>query len=147
MLYSACHSFLVDLDDPMWLTLVPDASDRKALLEHSKQPLPIADSAITEYLESFVGKVKLYNNSVFVLRSLHNGVYTFHDLMQHARSKLFDVETEFELDWIQSTIETALQLIPAKYFPLTDQTESDILKPLWIFIDKAFDNLEVDVRR
>ncbi|KAI7855599.1 hypothetical protein BDC45DRAFT_534393 [Circinella umbellata] len=44
-------------------------------------------------------------------------------------------------------MDTALRLYPAKYFPLTDQTESDILKRTWIFIDKVFDNLPFDPKK
>ena len=67
--------------------------------------------------------------------------------MEQARSTHFDPNNDFDMDWAQSTIETALKLYPANYFPLTDQTESDILKRIWIFIEKAFDNLPVVVRR
>ena len=67
--------------------------------------------------------------------------------MKQLRSQHFDVENDFAMGWIQSTMDTALRLYPAKYFSLTDQTESDILKQIWILIDKAFDNLPIDVRR
>ena len=67
--------------------------------------------------------------------------------MEQARSTHFDPINDFDMEWTQSTIETALRLYPANYFPLTDQTEFDILKRIWIFIDKVFDNLPVVVRR
>ncbi|KAI8137318.1 hypothetical protein BJV82DRAFT_635858 [Fennellomyces sp. T-0311] len=81
-----------------------------------------------EYLNSYIGKTN------------------FNDLMDHARSQMFSFEKEFEMEWAQSTIETALRLYPAEFIPLTNQTEWDVLKKIWVFIDKAFDDVPVDVR-
>ncbi|KAI9311615.1 hypothetical protein BX666DRAFT_1867420, partial [Dichotomocladium elegans] len=69
-------------------------------------------------------------------------------LMSHARSQFFDFMDDFDMDWAQHSMETALRLFgfPGKNIPLNDHTESDVLKRMWIFIDKAFDNVDVDVR-
>lgn len=54
-----------------------------------------------------------------------------------------------DLHWAQNTMEASLLLhaFPGKYFPITDQSESDVLKNLWLFIDKAFDDTAINTRR
>ncbi|KAI7856326.1 hypothetical protein BDC45DRAFT_503668 [Circinella umbellata] len=123
----AAHSFILDTSNPIWLKKF-DEPDWQEIMGKNKVELDVVDSRIATYLESFLGK------------------HSFKELMEQARSTHFDPINDFDMDWAQSTIETALKLYPTNYFPLTDQTESDILKRIWIFIEKAFDNLPVVVR-
>ncbi|KAI9470421.1 hypothetical protein BDB00DRAFT_777015, partial [Zychaea mexicana] len=117
-------------NDQVWINWFPDERDLNAIVNTKKKRLPPICVELITYLDTFVGKK------------------TYHELMNHACSKFFDLENEAEseMDWAQSSIETALRLYPAQFFPLTDQTESDILKRVWIFIDKAFDNIPIDIR-
>ncbi|KAI9311614.1 hypothetical protein BX666DRAFT_910300 [Dichotomocladium elegans] len=55
-----CHSFILDVDDPIWLTLFPDEMDRKVLFEHKRNPLPEIKPELKEYLSSYIGKVSCW---------------------------------------------------------------------------------------
>lgn len=63
-------------------------------------------------------------------------------MIRHARQQHFD------LDWAQNTIESALRLYKANYFPwATGGTEGDFIRRMWSFIDTAFDDMPVNVYR
>ncbi|KAG0171345.1 hypothetical protein DFQ29_008888 [Apophysomyces sp. BC1021] len=67
-------------------------------------------------------------------------------LEKQVRKRLFDFHIDFELDWAQYSIQTAIRPFRANYFPLTNQTEADIIRCVWSFIDTAFDNVKLDTR-
>ncbi|KAI9249436.1 hypothetical protein BDA99DRAFT_542137 [Phascolomyces articulosus] len=68
------------------------------------------------------------------------------DLEKRSSKRLYDFDIEFELDWAQSSFQNAIRLFHANYFPLTNQTEADITRRLWNFIDTVFDNEKEDVK-
>ncbi|KAG1468313.1 hypothetical protein G6F56_003902 [Rhizopus delemar] len=43
-------------------------------------------------------------------------------------------------------MQSALRLFKSHYIPLTDQSEADIIRRIWYFVDTAFDNVRIDVR-
>ncbi|KAI8149326.1 hypothetical protein BJV82DRAFT_662627 [Fennellomyces sp. T-0311] len=126
----AAHSFIIDLSDPIWKTLFQHKQDREEIYSIKAKNMPAVDVRFKQYLESYIDKT------------------TFSDLLAHARSQYFDPIKDYDMHWAQHTMETALLLypFPGKYFPLSDQTESDILKHLWIFVDKAFDDTPITIR-
>ncbi|KAI9319762.1 hypothetical protein BX666DRAFT_2131756 [Dichotomocladium elegans] len=48
------------------------------------------------------------------------------------------------MNWAQHSMETSLRLFgfPGKHIPINYHTETDVLKRLWIVIDKAFDDVQ-----
>ncbi|CEI95224.1 hypothetical protein RMCBS344292_09416 [Rhizopus microsporus] len=43
-------------------------------------------------------------------------------------------------------MQSALRLFKSYYIPLTDQSEADIIRRIWYFVDTAFDDVSIDVR-
>ncbi|KAI7858040.1 hypothetical protein BDC45DRAFT_434755, partial [Circinella umbellata] len=75
------------------------------------------------------------------------GLTTIEALETRVRKRYFDFHEEFYLDWAQNSIQNVLRLFHAEYFPLTTQTEPDIIRRVYTFIDTIFDdNHSLDVR-
>ncbi|CAO3687004.1 unnamed protein product [Rhizopus stolonifer] len=49
-------------------------------------------------------------------------------------------------EWIRSTMLDYLRLFKYNYMPLTDQTEGDMLRRVWLFIDTLFDDSKIRCR-
>lgn len=54
---SPCHSFILDLDNPVWQTVFKEQEDREAPVEFKKKGLPEVGKQLEEYLGSYLGKV------------------------------------------------------------------------------------------
>lgn len=68
------------------------------------------------------------------------------ELIKQTRKHHFDFDSEFDLDWAQQLMQSALRLFKSHYIPLTDQSEADIIRRIWYFVDTAFDDVSIDVR-
>lgn len=49
-------------------------------------------------------------------------------------------------DWIRNTLLEYLKLFKCNYLPLTDQSEGDVLRRVWIFLDTVFDDSKISCR-
>ncbi|KAI7858037.1 hypothetical protein BDC45DRAFT_544033 [Circinella umbellata] len=95
----------------------------------SPHPLPEIPEQLLNYLNDFIG------------------LTTIEALETRVRKRYFDFHEEFYLDWAQNSIQNVLRLFHAKYFPLTTQTEADIIRRVYTFIDTIFDDKHnLDVR-
>ncbi|KAI9264252.1 hypothetical protein BDA99DRAFT_604670 [Phascolomyces articulosus] len=52
---------------------------------------------------------------------------------------------QFE-EMAQHLLQTVIRLFYSTFFPITDQTEGDMIRRIWNFIDYALDNMKVDIR-
>ncbi|KAI7848516.1 hypothetical protein BDC45DRAFT_523056 [Circinella umbellata] len=123
----SCHRFILDLadEDVRKQFTVNELTD---ICNQEAHPLPPISSQLLEYLNSFIN------------------LKTIEDLEKQVRKRLYNFDEEFDLDWAQSSIQNAIRLFHANFFPLTDQTEADIIQRVWSFVDTIFDNTNVDVR-
>jgi hypothetical protein len=48
--------------------------------------------------------------------------------------------------WIKRTLLEYLNLFKCNYLPLTDQSEGDVLRRVWFFLDTVFDNSKISCR-
>lgn len=64
----------------------------------------------------------------------------------HNNAKIFHPIKDPDLHWIQKSIVEALDLYFYKLLPLTDQSEADLLRRVWHFLEKCFDPVGVQVR-
>ncbi|KAI9262111.1 hypothetical protein BY458DRAFT_515462, partial [Sporodiniella umbellata] len=71
---------------------------------------------------------------------------TLDGLINQTRKRYYNFDEAFDLEWAQFSIISALRLFQGNYFPLTDQTEADMIRRVWSFIDTAFDNVDLDIR-
>ncbi|KAG0166868.1 hypothetical protein DFQ29_000761 [Apophysomyces sp. BC1021] len=124
---NAAHSFILDLGDAVW-SEVFNEEELEELRTYKVKKLPEVNGELLDYLNSYTNITNL------------------DDLISHARSQTFNFDKQFDLDWVQDTIYTALRLFKAKYIPLSDQTEADIIRRVWYFVDTAYDDLPIDVR-
>ena len=72
---------------------------------------------------------------------------TIDKLEKRVRKRMFDFHEEFIFDWAQYSFQTVIHLFHSNFFPITNQTEEDIIRRIWSLIDYAFDNMKMDVRR
>jgi hypothetical protein len=49
-------------------------------------------------------------------------------------------------DWIRNTLLEYLKLFKYNHLPLTDQSEGDVLRRVWIFLDTVFDDSKISCR-
>ncbi|KAI9317093.1 hypothetical protein BX666DRAFT_2019122 [Dichotomocladium elegans] len=119
--------FIIDPTDPVWQSVF-SISELKEISELHAHTLPPVSDTLLEYLNSFTNLTNI------------------RDLDEHCRSRTFSFEEEYDLDWSQMSIDSALRLYKSKYLPLTTHTEVDVIRRIWFFVDTAFDNLDIDVR-
>ncbi|ORX51979.1 hypothetical protein DM01DRAFT_1375189 [Hesseltinella vesiculosa] len=96
--------------------------------KHRPQTLPPCPEQLLNYLNQF------------------SDIKTLDALISQVKKRQYDFDQEFDLEWAQYSIISALRLFQGNYFPLTDQTEADMIRRVWSFIDSAFDNVNLDVR-
>ncbi|KAI7873272.1 hypothetical protein K492DRAFT_139073, partial [Lichtheimia hyalospora FSU 10163] len=113
--------------DAHWLDFfsAEELKELKTYKATSLAPLPLD---VHDYLYSFVGKQNLEL------------------LYMHTNSKIFHPIKNPDLHWIQKTMVEALDLFFYKLLPLTDQSDSDLLRRVWHFLEKCFDPVGVQVR-
>jgi hypothetical protein len=55
--------------------------------------------------------------------------------------------TDSAKEWAQSTILNTIKLFMCNYIPLTDQSEGDVIRRIWILLDTVFDHSTIISRR
>ncbi|KAI7851151.1 hypothetical protein BDC45DRAFT_445922 [Circinella umbellata] len=124
---SSCHSFILDLGDEK----IRKEFTREELDEicgENPHPLPRAVPQLLDYVNGYIN------------------LMTINKLEKRVRKRMFDFDEEFILDWAQYSFQTVISIFHSNFFPITNQTEGDIIRRIWSFIDYAFDNMKVDVR-
>ncbi|KAI9268137.1 hypothetical protein BDA99DRAFT_558312 [Phascolomyces articulosus] len=121
---NSSHSFILDLADEN-LRKEFTTKELEEIDNEKLHPFPSVSPKLLDYLHIFK---------------------TIRDLETRARKDCLILTKN--LTWIgaQFSIQWAIRLFHAKYFPLTDQTESDIIRCVWGFIDTVFDNVDIVVR-
>lgn len=68
-------------------------------------------------------------------------------LYTEVKAANFHPRKDEALAWAQTTVMDTIKLFMSSYFPLSDQSESDILRRIWSLIDSVFDHSEIKSRR
>ncbi|KAG2222345.1 hypothetical protein INT45_009818 [Circinella minor] len=124
---SSCHSFILDLgDEKIRKEFTQEELDE--ICRKNPHPLPPATPQLLDYVNGFIN------------------LTTIDELEKRVRKRMFDFDKEFILDWAQYSLQTVIRLFHSNFFPITDQTEGDMIRRIWNFIDYAFDNMKVDIR-
>ncbi|KAF7730005.1 hypothetical protein EC973_003418, partial [Apophysomyces ossiformis] len=121
------HSFIMDPNDSHWL----DYFTKEELDEIKTFKIPTMDdipSDLHEYLYSYRGKRDL--DALFKHRSL----------------KFFHPIEESDLHWAHKAIVEATDLYHYGYMPISTQSEADLLRRVWSFTEKCYDESCIDVR-
>ncbi|KAI8394113.1 uncharacterized protein BYT42DRAFT_591550 [Radiomyces spectabilis] len=122
-----CEHFIIDPSDPLWESrFTKDEIDE--ISSHKAHTLPPCPEQLLNYLNKF------------------SDLETLDALRRQIRKRHYEFDEDFDLEWAQFSIISALRLFQGNYFPLTDQTEADMMRRIWSFIDTAFDNVKVDIR-
>lgn len=85
-------------------------------------------------------KLQDYINS---LKSTTN----LNDLYNLLKERSFHAVKEPELEWINSALSEDVKLFMFNYFSLSDNSETDLLRRLWFFIDTLYDSSRINCRR
>ncbi|KAG1049129.1 hypothetical protein G6F43_008526 [Rhizopus delemar] len=121
------HSFIIAPDNPVWKSRFT-ADELKEIRSKNPHPLPPCSDTLLNYLNIFTD------------------LKTVDELIKQTRKRHFDFDSEFDLDWAQQSMQSTLRLFKSHYILLTDQSEADIIRRIWYFVDTAFDNVNIDVR-
>lgn len=68
-------------------------------------------------------------------------------MYKHVKSDDFHPKEESKLEWAQFTVLETIKLYMSGYFPLSDHSESDILRRIWMPLEKVFDCSVITARR
>ncbi|CAO3677533.1 hypothetical protein G6F70_000199 [Rhizopus microsporus] len=123
---SLSHGFNIDPSNPLWKNRFTN-DEIGETRRHNPHTLPPCPDQLLDYLNHFSDKK------------------TLNALISQTRKRHCDFDKEFNLEWAQPSIISALRLFRGNYFPLTDQTEADMIRRIWSFIGKAFDNVNLDI--
>lgn len=120
---SPVHSMVLDVSDKSWLKyFTPE--EIQEIKNHQKKVLVDLPSTIEDYIK----KIRECQN-VTMLKSM-------------LTQELSDPGCE----WIRSSLLQYIHLFKCNYLPLSAQTEGDILRRIWFFVDTAFDYSKIDCR-
>lgn len=120
---SPVHSMVFDVSDKSWLKyFTPE--EIQEIKNHQKKVLIDLPSTMEDYIK------KLRECQDFTVL---NSILT---------QELSDPGCE----WIRSSLLQFVHLFKCNYLPLSSQTESDILRRVWFFVDTAFDYSKIDCR-
>ncbi|OBZ80984.1 hypothetical protein A0J61_10968, partial [Choanephora cucurbitarum] len=117
------HSMVFDVSDKSWLKyFTPE--EIKEIKNYQKKVLVYLPSTIEDYVK------KLREcQDVTVLKSM-----------------LTKESSDSSCEWIRSSLLQYIHLFQCNYLPLSAQTEGDILRRIWFFVDTAFDYSKIDCR-
>ncbi|KAG1474063.1 hypothetical protein G6F56_000588 [Rhizopus delemar] len=117
------HSMVLDVSDKSWLKhFTPE--EIQEIKNYQKKVLEDLSSTIEDYVK------KLREcQDVTVLKSM-------------LKQELSDPGCE----WIRSSLLQFIHLFKCNYLSLSTQTEGDILRRIWFFVDTAFDDSKIDYK-
>lgn len=120
---SPVHSMVLDVSDKSWLKyFTPE--EIQEIKNHQKEVLVYLPSTIQDYIKK--------------LRECQN--------VTMLKSMLTQELSDPGCEWIRSSLFQYIHLIKCDYLPLSAQTEGDILRRIWFFVDTAFDYSMIDCR-
>ncbi|KAG1145190.1 hypothetical protein G6F37_012183 [Rhizopus arrhizus] len=117
------HSMIIDLSDIKWKKYLT-AEEINEVRTFKQKELVGLPSEVEDYFESLKKSI----DSVALKTQLTE------DLDCSACS------------WIKRTLLEYLNLFKCNYLPLTDQSEGDVLRRVWFFLDTVFDNSKISCR-
>lgn len=118
---------VLDIDDDNWKAYF-SAEDLYEIREH----LDIEHETFPSCMQEFLDAIPKTNNISEIFRFILD--------------KRVEPETNPELYWLVSSLEAVAYMFISKYIPITDQTERDLIRRVWCFIDTAFDFSELKFR-
>ncbi|KAI7907272.1 uncharacterized protein BX663DRAFT_133377 [Cokeromyces recurvatus] len=108
------HSLILDTADKCWETVFNE-KDLKEIKTYNLKPLASLPSKMEECIDSL------------------KHITDLDELYKTLKQQELQPLKESQLEWLQSSLYNAVKLFMFNYFPLTDQSESDILKRLVVF--------------
>ncbi|KAG2191987.1 hypothetical protein INT47_000779 [Mucor saturninus] len=118
-----CHSLIFDSGDNCWNNYLTEEEliEIKSYQLKKFPPLPLE---LKEYLQTLLKYTSLDLDTLYCKLSS----VRLHPVNESAK------------EWAQSTILNTIKLFMCHYIPLTDQTESDVIRRIWILLDTVFDH-------
>ncbi|KAI9343717.1 hypothetical protein BD770DRAFT_193960 [Pilaira anomala] len=117
------HSMVLNVSGKSWLKyFTPE--EIQEIKNHQKKVLVDLSSTIEDYIKK--------------LRECQN--------VTMLKSMLAQELSDPGCEWIRSSLLRCIHLFECNYLPLSAQTEGDILRRIWFFVDTAFDYSKIDCR-
>ncbi|KAG1580612.1 hypothetical protein G6F47_010490 [Rhizopus delemar] len=118
-----CHSLIFDSGDKCWDEYFTEEEliEIKSYQLKKFPPLPLE---LKEYLQTLLKYTSLDLDTLYCKLST---------------VRLHPVNDSVK-EWAQSTILSTIKLFMCNYIPSTDQSESDVIRKIWILLDTVFDH-------
>ncbi|KAI7900632.1 uncharacterized protein BX663DRAFT_151916 [Cokeromyces recurvatus] len=118
-----CHSLILDSGDQCWETVF------------TKEDLNEIKTFKLKRLPNLPTDLENYFNSLLLLSTEND----LDKLYTNVKAANFHPRNDKALAWAQTIVLNTIKLFMSNYFPLSDQSEADILRRIWLLIDTVFD--------
>ncbi|KAL9549077.1 hypothetical protein PS6_006280 [Mucor atramentarius] len=117
------HSLIFDTSDKSWSTYFTK-EELEEIVAFKPRKLDELPNTLKSYMED--------------LRKLND--------IETLRKKLAEETGSSACEWVRYTVLEYIKVFKYQYLPLLDQTEGDMMRRIWLFIDTAFDASPIHCR-
>lgn len=114
----------MDITDKSWVPFF-SKEEIEEISNFSPKPLPKLPTILSSYIDS--------------LKQIKD--------MKELKRKLMEETGCSACDWVRYTMLGYIKLFKFNYLPLTGQTEGDLMRKIWFFVDTVFDASPINCRR
>lgn len=123
LLFSPVHSLIFDTNDKSWASYFTKEEIKEITMYKPKKLDELPD---------------VLNNYIEDLKKLRD--------VDTLKKKLSEETTCSACEWVRYTVLDYFKLFKYGYLPLSDQTEDDMMRRIWFFIDTVFDASPIHCR-
>ncbi|KAI9254745.1 hypothetical protein EDC94DRAFT_236636 [Helicostylum pulchrum] len=120
-------SLILDINDDHWTGYFSPEE-----LREIKEVTTPTDSKLPENMTNFINTIPKTTK--------------LKEIFLHLNSQIIDPYQDRDVYWLKNTLQQAADLFETGYIPLTNQTERDLIRRVWGFIDTAYDSSELTFR-
>ncbi|CAG8597602.1 9468_t:CDS:10 [Ambispora gerdemannii] len=118
-----CHSFIIDPEDRSFVEEnIFSPSELKEIYTYNQKSFPNLLQDLLEYLGSYQLAPRVFRSEPW--------------------QSAYNRQRDFDRDWIRNTVDNFIREYEADSLKKGDHLEGWLLSHVWLFIDKAFENIE-----
>ncbi|CAB4400787.1 unnamed protein product [Rhizophagus irregularis] len=124
-----CHSFIIDPEDRTFVEEnIFSPTELKEIYTYNQKSLP----NLPQYLLEYLGSYQLSTISDLRARVFRSEPW----------QSAYNRQKDFDRDWIRNTVDNLIREYETDSLKKRDHLEGWLLSHIWLFIDKAFENIE-----
>ncbi|PKK63744.1 hypothetical protein RhiirC2_666905 [Rhizophagus irregularis] len=118
-----CHSFIIDPEDRTFVEEnIFSPTELKEIYTYNQKSLPNLPQYLLEYLGSYQLAPRVFRSEPW--------------------QSAYNRQKDFDRDWIRNTVDNLIREYETDSLKKRDHLEGWLLSHIWLFIDKAFENIE-----